>query len=457
MNSKYFTEFRELAKLAVPLVLAQIAQNTTSLVDTIMVGRLGQDALAGIAIGSTVFMFVSIVASGFVLGCGAVVAQAVGAKDQITCGRAVRQGFWLSVFLFVPALWLFWNIYPILLWLDQPPETAAASSAYLRAISWGLLPLLWTFAIRGLLEGHSDNRPIMVVAVFSVGLNVILNDLLMFGRFGLPELGLIGTGVASSIVLSLAFVMFLVYSLRRYRHLNLLSQLRTPDLSMLKQLIRVGGPIGLTLACEVSMFSAAGIAMGQLGEVQLAAHQIALQTAGTSFMIPLGISIAASARIGQFVGAKNRQAAKTAGTVGIATCGFVMAVSAVLFLIFKRNLVGVFLDLTDPENLQVIELASELLMIAALFQIADGIQVSGSLALRGLKDTLVGFTITVFSYSVVGCSCGWWLCFRAGFGASGLWFGMTIGLATAAVLLVVRFYWRVGSEQMQTDLPEFDG
>ena len=116
MNSKYFTEFRELAKLAVPLVLAQLAQNTTSLVDTIMVGKLGQDALAGIAIGSTVFMFVSIVASGFVLGCGTLVAQAVGANDQATCGRAVRQGFWLSVFLFVPAFWLFWNIYPILLW-----------------------------------------------------------------------------------------------------------------------------------------------------------------------------------------------------------------------------------------------------------------------------------------------------------------------------------------------------
>ena len=451
MNSKYFTEFRELAKLAVPLVLAQIAQNTTSLVDTIMVGKLGQDALAGIAIGSTVFMFVSIVASGFVLGCGTVVAQAVGANDRDTCGRAVRQGFWLSVFLFVPALLLFWNIYPILLWLDQPPETAAASSAYLRAISWGLLPLLWSFAIRGLLEGHSDNRPIMVVAVFSVVLNVILNDLLMFGRFGLPKLGLVGTGVASSIVLSLTFLMFLVYSLRQYRNLNLLRELRNPDPGMLTQLIRVGGPIGLTLACEVSMFSAAGIAMGQLGKVQLAAHQIALQVGSFSFMIPLGISIAASARIGQFVGAKNGQAAKTAGTVGIAACGCVMACTAVLFLIFKRNIIGFFLDLADPANQQVIELATQLLMIAALFQIADGIQVSGSLALRGLKDTFVGFIITIFSYLVIGCSSGWWLCFRAGFGARGLWFGMTIGLATAAVLLVLRFYWRVGFELKDAD------
>ena len=446
MKSRYFTEFGELAKLSVPLVLAQIAQNATSLVDTIMVGKLGQDALAGIAIGSTVFMFVSIVASGFVLGCGTVVAQAVGANDQITCGRAVRQGFWLSIFLFVPALVLFWNIHPILLLLKQPPETAAASSAYLRAISWGLLPSLWTFAIRGLLEGHSDNRPIMVVAIFSVGLNVILNDLLMFGKFGLPELGLVGTGVASSIVLSLTFMMFLVYSLRRYPQLNLLSDLRTPDLAMLTELVRVGGPIGLTLGCEVSMFSAVGIAMGQLGKVPLAAHQIAIQTASFSFMVPLGISIAASARIGQFVGAKNGQAAKTAGTIGIFTCGCVMAGFALMFLIFKQTIVGFFLDLSDPANQQVNDLAIELLAIAALFQIADGIQVAGSLALRGMKDTLAGFVITIFSYLVVGCSSGWWLCFRAGFGAGGLWLGMTIGLATAAVLLVLRFYWRVGRE-----------
>ena len=450
MNSKYFTEFRKLAVLAAPLVLAQIAQNATSLVDTIMVGKLGKEELAGIAIGSTVFMFVSIVASGFVLGCGTVVAQAVGAKDQATCGRAVRQGFWLSIFLFLPALVLFWNIYPILLWLDQPPETAAASSAYLRAISWGLLPSLWTFSIRGLLEGHSDNRPIMLIAIVSVGLNILLNYLLMFGKFGLPELGLVGTGVASSIVLSLTFVMFLVYSLRKYPHLNLLLDLQTPDLVMLVQLIRVGGPIGLTLACEVSMFSAVGIAMGQLGKIPLAAHQIALQTASFSFMVPLGISIAASARIGQFVGAKNGQAAKTAGTVGFVACGFVMAVFALVFLIFKRNLIGFFLNLSDPANFEVLDLACQLLMIAALFQIADGIQVSGSLALRGMKDTLAGFTITIFSYLVVGCSCGWWMCFRAGFGASGLWYGMTIGLATAAVLLVMRFYWRVGREQISS-------
>ena len=378
MNSKYFTEFWNLAKLAVPLVLAQLAQNSTSLVDNIMVGKLGQDALAGIAIGSTVFMFVSIMASGFVLGCGTVVAQAVGANDQITCGRAVRQGFWLSVFLFVPALVLFWNIYPILIWLDQPPETAAASSAYLRAISWGLLPSLWTFAIRGLLEGHSDNRPIMVVAIFSVGLNVILNHVLMFGEFGLPRLGLVGTGVASSIVLSTTFVMFLAYSLQRYPQMNLLSDLRTPDLAMLSQLVRVGGPIGLTLACEVSMFSAAGIAMGQLGKIPLAAHQIALQTGAFSFMVPLGISIAASARIGQFVGAGNGGAAKTAGTVGIVVCGCVMAAFAVMIFFFKRNIIGFFLNLSDPENFQVIDLASQLLLIAALFQIADGIQVAGS-------------------------------------------------------------------------------
>jgi len=446
VKAKYFAELWELAKLSLPLVLAQIAQNATSFVDTIMVGDLGRDALAGIAIGSTVFMFVSIVASGFVLGCGALVAQAVGANDHGACGRAVRQAGWLAIGLFVPALVLFWNIYPVLIWLDQPPGAAAASSAYLRAISWGLLPLLWCFAIRGLLEGHSDNLPIMGIAIVSVVLNVILNDLLMFGRCGLPELGLVGTGIASSIVLSLTCLLYVVYALKWYSHLKLLRDFGTPDFAMLGQLLRVGGPIGLTLACEVSMFSAAGIVMGQLGPDSLAAHQIALQVSSLSFMVPLGISIAASARIGQFVGAKNGKAAKLAGTVGIVACGLIMAMFAVGFVVFNRGIASGFLDFSDPTNRTVIDLAGHLLMIAALFQVADGVQVAGSLALRGLKDTLAGFLITGFSYLVVGCGCGWWWCFRVEMGASGLWLGMTAGLVTAAVLLVLRFYWRVEVE-----------
>lgn len=443
-------EFWQLAKLSAPLVLAQLAQNATSLVDTIMVGRLGQEALAGIAIGSTVFMFVSIVASGCVLGVSAVVAQAVGRGDQEACGRAIRQGLWLAIALFFPAFALFWNIHPILLWWDQPPQAAAASSAYLRAISWGLLPSLGCFAFRGLLEGHSNTRPIMFIAAIGVVINIVLNDILMFGRFGLPRLGLVGTGYASSIVLGCMFVMFLLYSVPRYRHLQIVGRLGQPDLKMLAELIRVGGPIGLALACESAMFAAAGIAMGTLGDTELAAHQIALQTASFSFMVPLGISIAASARIGQFVGASDGVAARTAGIVGAIACGGVMVLFAGVFLTCHRQIVGLFLEATDPESAAVVELASTFLMVAAGFQIADGLQVSGSLALRGLKDTLAGLLITVFSYLCVGSVSGWLFCFVFEFGSPGLWWGMTVGLAVAAVLLLARFFWRVQIEIAKT-------
>jgi MATE family multidrug resistance protein len=394
-------------------------------------------------------MFVSIVASGCVLGVSAVVAQAVGARDDETIGRAVRQGLWLAIALFLPALVLFWNIHPILLWLNQPPDAAAASSAYLKAISWGLLPSLWCFAFRGLLEGHSNTRPVMIIAVTGVLLNIILNDLLMFGRFGLPRLGLVGTGYASSIVLSSMFVMFLLYSIQRYPKLNIVSQLKQPDAKMLSELLRVGGPIGLALACESAMFAASGIAMGMLGKNELAAHQIAIQTASFSFMVPLGISIAASARIGQFVGAGQRKAAKMAGAVGAMTCGGVMVLFAAAFLTFPQQIVGIFLDPTDSSNTQVGALAATFLVIAAAFQVADGLQVSGSLALRGLKDTFAGLLITVFSYLCVGCVCGWLFCFVFEFGSPGLWWGMTAGLATAAVLLLARFFWRV--DQVDSD------
>jgi MATE family multidrug resistance protein len=443
VKPSYSLELKRLLVISLPLVLAQIAQNATSLVDTIMVGKLGEGALAGIAIGSTVFMFVSIVASGVVLGVSSVVSQAVGAGNKELTGRAVRQGFWLSLILTIPAMLIFWNIQPILLALRQPAETAAASSQYLRAISFGLFPSLCAFAMRGLLEGHSNTRPILVVAVVSVALNVFLNDTLMFGRYGLPKFGLVGTGIASAIVLWLIFGMYAAYCNWKYGQLEIFSRLKSPDAEMLRELVRVGGPIGISLAFEASMFSAAGIAMGTLGTTELAAHQIALQTASISFMIPLGISIAASARIGQFVGAGDRQSAKIAGHVSALVCGCVMCVSAILFACFNRSIAGWYLDASNPENKLVIEMASQFLMLAGIFQVFDGLQVSGSLALRGLKDTFAAMLITLFSYWAIGCASGALMCFALGWGGTGLWMGMTLGLATAAVLLLWRFNRRV--------------
>ncbi len=222
----YRKELKELVTVAVPLVLAQVAQNTISFVDTVMVGRLGKEALAGIAIGSTLFQFILIVLSGVIIGVSPIVSQATGAKDEDLCGRATRQGLWIGVLLFTPAFLLYRNAYPLLIWFNQSPATALASSEYLKAISWGLLPALWIMGLRGLLEGKSNTKPIMVISLIGVALNVFANDALMFGHYGLPKLGLVGTGYASSLVYGLVFLAFSIYVSHKYSELHIFSKLR---------------------------------------------------------------------------------------------------------------------------------------------------------------------------------------------------------------------------------------
>lgn len=439
----YRKEFRALGKLALPLVLAQLAQNTISFVDTLMVGRLGNEALAGIAIGSTVFHFVLIVLAGVLFGVGPIVSQAIGARDPETAARAARQALWMGVILFLPAIIVYWNAYPILIFLGQSPETAADSSAYLKAISWGLLPALWVMGLRGLLEGNSNTRPIMLISFVGVFLNVILNYVLMFGLWGFPALGLVGTGYASSIVYGCIFLMTAVYIHFRYPDLHVFTKIRTPDVKMLKELLRVGGPIGLTLGFEMSMFSAAAIAMGTIGKDQLAAHQIALQTASISFMVPLGFAIAASVRVGQAIGRKSLHEAKIAGHVGMLTCTGVMCISAIVFWLLPDLIISLYIDMSDPNNHQVIKFATSFLAVAALFQIFDGLQVGASASLRGLKDTAAAMVLTMISYWGVGFASGAILCFVLDYRGSGLWFGMTLGLAAAAILLTLRFQSKI--------------
>lgn len=439
----YRREFIDLIKLSVPLVLAQLAQNTVSFVDTLMVGRLGQQAIAQIALGSTVFHFVLIVLSGVVLGVSPMVSQATGAGDDNYCGRAVRQGLWLGIILFLPAFLLYWNAYPILIWLGQTPEIAIASSEYLRAISWGLLPALWIMALRGLLEGRSNTTPIMVISFIGVVLNIFANDVLMFGRFGLPAMGLVGTGYASSLVYIAVFLMFAAYTSWRYASLQIYSGLRRPDIGTMRELIRIGAPISMTLGFEISMFSAAAVAMGRLGATELAAHQIALQSASISFMIPLGLAIATSVRVGQAIGAGSAERANVAGHVGMLTCMAVMTVSGLVFWLAPEFIISLYIRVDDVANQDVIQFATGFLAIAALFQVVDGLQVAASGSLRGLKDTKAAMVLTLISYWGVGCLSGGILGFLTPLKGNGLWLGMTLGLATAAVLLTWRFQFRI--------------
>ncbi len=450
----YRQEFFALLKLAVPLVLAHLAQHTISFVDTLMVGRLGNDAIAGIALGSTTFYFVVFAISGVLLGVSPIVSQAKGADDETKISAVLRQAFVLSSLLVVPCWLLLQNGESLFLWMKQPADVAHQSGEYLKAISWGLFPMFIFISLRSALESLADTRPVLIISCFNVILNVLANDVLMFGRFGFPALGLVGTGYASSIVMWCACLLSLFYFRWKYGHLRLFTfekLLNRQSRSQLWELIRVGVPIGVTIGFEISMFSASTFGMGWFGKDALAAHQIALQTASIAFMIPLGISIAASARVGQLMGANDRRGAQVAGYTGIAVSGMIMVATGLCFIFLPRNLIAIYLDLSDPENHAVVAKAVSFLFIAAAFGVFDGLQVGGSMALRGLKDTRAAMVITLIAYWGCGISSGAIFAFAMGGGGEGLWYGLTVGLAVASVILFLRFRSHFGDALTQRD------
>jgi multidrug resistance protein, MATE family len=440
--TKYFADTKALLTVGLPLILAQLAQTSLGFIDTLMVGRLGSAELAGIALGSTIWHFTLIVLSGVIHAVGPVVAQAIGARQDADAARAVRQGLWLATGLSVIAITFFWGARPLLLAMGQEPATVELSSSYLRAISYGFIFALWTVALRGFLEGVADTRPIMVFGFIGIGLNVLANNALMFGRWGFPALGLVGTGYASSLVFAGVFAATLIYVMRYYRKYQIFQSLRLPDLAMFRELLRIGVPIGLTLGFETSMFATVALLMGVLGAVPLAAHQIAIQTASFTFMVPLGLSLATAVLVGQAAGRRDYHRVRRLGFLGtILTLGF-MCLTALTFWFLPRTIIGLYLDVQDSANAAVVGLATQFLAVAAMFQLFDGLQVSAVGALRGMKDTRLPMMITLLAYWGLGIPCALWFAFGLGLEGRGLWLGLVVGLAVAGILLLVRFWFR---------------
>ena len=440
-------ETRQTIELAAPIILAQLAQMSSSFVDTIMVGRLGNQELAGVAVGGAIFFPLLIINLGILMGVSPMVSQAYGARDHLSAGRAVRQGLWLGTLLSIPSCLLMWNGATLLEWMGQEEEIVVLAGEYLHAIVWGVLPLLWFGALRHFMEALSRPRVVMIITVGAVLLNICANYVLMYGKLGFPALGLAGCGWASTLVF---WTMFLVMAafIRRDRGLGLygvFSRLSKPDWHYFSQLFRLGWPIGVTQGLEVGLFSATALLMGLFSTVALAAHQMTIQCAAYSFMVPLGLSLAVSVRVGQAIGREDLQGARRAGYVGIGLGATFMMITAICFWSFPRFFISLFLDVESPVNREVVLQAIALLSVAAVFQIFDGIQVTAAGALRGLTDTRAPMIVALISYWVVGLSGGYLFGFQLDMGGVGLWWGLVLGLTTAAILLGWRFYRKINS------------
>ena len=432
-------ELRDLLALAGPLIAAQLAQIGMNTVDTVMAGRLGPDALAGIALGGVIYQSTLILGMGVLFAVAPLVSQALGADRPDDAGRTARQGLWLALLMGVPVTLLLREVGPLLGRLGQDPGTVALAGGYLDAVAFGYLPALALVAARGFLEGIGDARPIMVVLLAGIAANVVANDALMFGRYGLPALGLVGTGVATALVYTGMAAALYAYVALRHRRYRVLRGLRRPDPRTLATIFALGWPIGLTLGFEAALFSITAILMGTFGPDALAGHQIAIQAASVTFMVPVGLANATGVRVARAAGARDRDGVRRAGLTGIATAIAFMSVTALVFRFAPALVVAAFLDPGAPGNAATARYAVTFLGLAAVFQVVDGIQVTASGALRGLRDTRVPMLLSFVSYGVVGLGSGVLLAFVADLQGRGLWIGLVIGLATAATLLTTRF------------------
>lgn len=426
-------EFRRTIGLALPLVAVQLGWMLMGLVDTLMVGRLSARDLAAVALGNLFFMGIISFGMGLLMALDPLVAQAVGARDRLAAARAVQRGLVLAVLLALPITIALLPAVPILSALRQPGEVIPLAAGYVYACLPGLLPLYIFYALRQSLQAHGRVAPVLWAVAGANLANVLLNWMLVYGRLGFPALGAVGAGWAST---GARLLMALGLLAAGWPVLGRLLRPWRRDafaLRPLGRMMRLGAPVGLMTMLEFTAFGVTGLLMGWFGEVPMAGHQIALNLASFTFMVPLGIASSGSVLVGHAVGRGDLPGARReSGAALVLGVGF-MTASALIFLAMPRLLAGAFT--TDPAVLAV---AAALLPIAGFFQVFDGTQVVCAGLLRGMGDTRFPMLGNLVGFWVLGIPAGALLALRFGLGPAGLWWGLVVGLGAVGLLLLAR-------------------
>jgi MATE family multidrug resistance protein len=431
-------ELSETLKLAVPLALTQLGQIAMMTTDIAMIGRLGSEAMAAAALAHTVFFVSFTFGMGLVSAVAPLAAQAFGARNPHLIRRSLRVGMWAALLMSLPMMALLLRGERILLMLGQAPASVQLAQQYLLGLAWGILPALWFMAIRGFMSAVNRPEPILWITLAAIPANAALVYVLLYGAFGLPELGLFGVGLASSIVNAATFLAGLWFAMRRrpFRKYHVLGHFWRVDWQLMRQLVVIGAPISISFLLEYGLFGAAGLLMGVISTTALAAHQIALQVAAILYMVPFGIAMAATVRVGHAIGRSDAGAVRRAGYIAT-WLGIVLAAILTLAVIISRFAIAeIFLgENTDATA----ELSATLLLVGSTFFIADAIQTVAAGSLRGMNDTRIPLLFATLSYWLIGFPCACWLGFWTPLGAVGVWIGLSVGTAIYATLLLLRF------------------
>ena len=434
-------ELTETLRLAVPIALTQLGQIAMMTTDLALIGRLGDVAVAAAALAHTVFFFSFTFGMGLVSAVAPLAAQGFGAGNPRQVRRALRVGLWAALVISLPMMAFPLYGEQILLALGQAPVTAHLAQQYLWGLTWGITPALWFMAIRGFTGAVNRPEPVLWITIAAVPANAALVYLLIHGELGLPRLGLFGAGLATTIINFGMFFAGLWFVTRRrpFRKYHVLGRIWRIDWDLMRQLIVIGAPISLSFLLEYGLFGAAGLLMGVISTMALAAHQVALQIAAVLFMVPFGIGMAATVRVGHAVGRGDAPAVKRAGSVAT-SLGIIFMSAMTLVVILARFAIARFFFGEGAESAGgVIDLTATLLMVGATLFVADGIQTVAAGALRGMNDTRIPLLFAVTSYWLIGFPAAYGLAFRMELGAVGVWIGLSCGTAVYAVLLILRF------------------
>lgn len=424
-------------RISLPIIIAQLGTVLMGVADNIQVGKLGAAPIAAAGVANSVFILVGIIGLGTLSVIAPQVATAQGREDKQECSMLLRSGFrlgtGLGLILCLIIFFLSFNFH----WFRQTPEVEALAVEYLQIVAISIIPMLFFMAIKQFSDGLSHTRVAMIITIAGLLVNVFLNWVLINGKFGFPQWGLNGAGVATVIARVFMAVGMLVYIFRSSLFHGFINRPLAgySFIPLLKKLLTLGLPGGFQLFFEVGAFSGAAIIAGWLGTVASAAHNIAINLATVTYMVAAGISSAGAIRVGQAVGLRSQPKIVRAGTVSLVLSVGFMSLACFIFLTFNQTLVHLYIH-----DEAVVNLATTLLVIGGFFQLSDGIQVVGLGILRGIEDVNVPTMIALFAYWVIGLPSGYLLGFTFGMHVQGIWLGLLAGLTVSAILLTIRFY-----------------
>lgn len=431
----YFPYFKRILSLSYPIIIGQVGIVLMGVADIVMIGQLDATNLAAAGLANSVYFLVTILGIGTLTAVSPLVAKAKGAGHVNEVALLFRQAIWVSLALSAFIGTVLFILSSNLHWFGQAPEVTELAIPYLHILNGGSVFMLVFMGAKQFSDGLSITKPSAIITILGLLFNILWNWILIYGKFGFPALGLDGAGYATSLTRVGMSIAMLVYIFKRPIYTQWLRVKETIEgPALFAKIFRVGLPSGMQYFFEVAAFASSAIMIGWFGKEQLAAHQIAINMASVTYMVATGISAGGSIAVGDAWGRKHKQDMMRSGRAALIMSVLFMGVTAIVFAAFNHTLVALYID-----DAVVAGMAANLLLIAALFQLSDGIQCVSLGVLRGLADTKIPTVITIIAYWVIGIPCGWLMAKYAGISLYGIWFGLSIGLTFSAIFLTIRF------------------